>query len=323
MTDPDRARICVVGSINMDLVVRAPRFPVAGETVLGGPHSVSPGGKGANQAVAAARAGAQVTLIGAVGDDEHGRALRALLAAESVDTTHVNTRPGRTGTAHITITGSGENTIIVAPGANATLSPQDVDAARNAIAQADILLLQLESPIPAAERAMDLAAASGTTIILNAAPAPATPSLVRRCDALIVNETEAAALTASHTTSDADRALALLATLGPRTSVLTRGALGAAFIHAKEPPVLVPANPVQAIDTVGAGDAFCGVFAVRMAEHQIGSRGSLDRMAIFDAACWACAAGSLATTRNSAIPSLPTRAEIVGHLRQTGSSPSE
>lgn len=322
----------MLGSINMDLVVRSPRLPAPGETLLGGPFSTSPGGKGANQAVAAARMGAEVSFIGAVGDDEHGRVMLETLKGEGIDTSRIAVREGTpTGVALITVAeGQGENTIIVAPGANATVTPGDVEAARGTIGAADVLLIQLEVPLEAVARAGEIARDLGVTVVLNAAPAMRLPAeVLASTDVLIVNETEAAVVGAEAFApigpepEPADELEALLlraAGLGPGTTVLTAGAAGALFRCGRESAGRVPATPVSAIDTVGAGDAFCGALAVRLAEHQIGdARGAgLDRMGLMDAVCWACAAGALATTKNGAIPSLPTRAEVLRLLRTHG-----
>lgn len=326
----DRPRLCILGSINMDLVVRAPRLPAPGETLMGGPFETHPGGKGANQAVAAARMGAEVSFIGAVGDDEHGRSMLAALSAEGIDTSRIATRTGATtGVALITVAESGENTIIVAPGANATVTPADIDAARGAISAADMLLAQLEVPIAAVAHAAQLARDLGTAFVLNAAPAPAArlpADLISATDVLIVNETEAAALGASSfappspadpPADELEAALLRLAGLGPSTIALTAGAQGALFFHGKEARGRIPATPVEPVDTVGAGDAFCGAFTTRLAEHRINAgRAGLDRLAVMDAVCWACAAGALATTRRGAIPSLPSREEVVRTLRK-------
>jgi ribokinase len=323
----DRPRLCVLGSINMDLVVRAPRLPAPGETLLGGPFETHPGGKGANQAVAAARLGAQVSFIGAVGDDEHGRAMRAVVQDEAIDVSHVTIRRGTpTGVALITVCDpGGDNTIVVAPGANVTLTPADVDIARPVIAAADMFLVQLETPIEAVARAAELARDAGTTVILNAAPAAALPAALWSCiDVLIVNETEAAAITSHlratplpNAADELEAALLRAASLGPTTTILTAGPRGALFAHATTDRGRVPACIVEPIDTVGAGDAFCGAFATRLAEHQINAhRTGLDRMAVMDAVCWACAAGALATTKPGAIPSLPTRADVIALLRR-------
>lgn len=334
-----RARICTLGSINMDLVARAPRLPRPGETLLGSAFSTSPGGKGANQAVAAARMSADVSFIGAVGDDPHGREMLALLSSEGIDTSRILTRPGiPTGIAAITVGDDGENTIVVAPGANATLTPADIDAARPLIAAADILLMQLEVPLDAVIRGAELAHDLGATVILNAAPAHTLPAaLLANIDILVVNETEALAAAASLAASpfapsrpldpaepsplldELDALIARLGTLGIPAAVLTAGARGALFSRGREPPGRIPACPASPVDTVGAGDAFCGALAVRLAEHQIGGQRTAepgpDRMSIMDSVCWACAAGALATTKPGAIPSLPTRAEVIRLLR--------
>src|SRR6478672_123167 len=187
------AKVAVVGSINMDLVVRVPRFPIAGETILGGVFATIPGGKGANQAVAARRLGADVAMIGRVGGDAFGGALRENLAREGIVTDGVGVDPARaTGVALITVEDSGENTIIVVPGANGALTRADLDAARALLTGAASLLMQLEIPLDVVEAAAELAAAAGAVVILNAAPAqPLPPRLLARVDYLVVNEVEA------------------------------------------------------------------------------------------------------------------------------------
>lgn len=320
----DRTRVCVVGSINMDLVVRSPRLPGPGETLLGGPFSTSPGGKGANQAVAAARMGAAVSFVGRIGDDEHGRIMRGVLEAEGIDASRLGAATGTpTGVALITVAAEGENTIVVAPGANAMLSPADVDAARSTIEHSDLLLMQLETPMQTVARAAEIARDVGTTIVLNAAPGARLPaSLLGLVDVLIVNESEGRLLSGPvvppPTEPAADELEALMVRisgLGVSTSVLTAGPRGALYSFGREGTGRVAACEVSPVDTVGAGDAFCGALTVRLGEHQIG--GGLDRMGVMDAVCWACAAGGLATTRHGAIPSLPTRAEVVNLLRRT------
>lgn len=336
-----RPRICVVGSINMDLVIAAPRLPRPGETLLGGRLERHPGGKGANQAVAAARLGAAVSLVGAVGDDEHGRVLRGVLGEEGVDLTHVTTRPDRpTGVGLITVASAaaqggdgGENTIVVASGANAAVRPADVEAARAAIQSADVLLLQLELPIDTTVAAAGVAREAGATVVLNAAPAASLPDeLLSLVDVLVCNEPEAHVLTehldveveavgdaweadgaggAGEAIDDGppahDILLAKLAALGAGASVLTLGARGATFMH-RDAGRDVPAFPADVVDSVGAGDAFVGALAVRWAEHRAGGRFGTPEVA--DAVRWGCAAGSLAVTRPGAIPSMPRRADV-------------
>ncbi len=345
----------MLGSINMDLVVRAPRLPGAGETVLGGGFSLSPGGKGANQAVAAARMGADVAFIGAVGEDEYGARMLAVLGAEGIDVSRVAKRPGvATGVAVITVAEGGENTIVVAPGANAAVSPADVEAAKGAIAAADVLLMQLETPVAAVMRAAELARDCGTTVVLNAAPAaPLSAELLAGVDVLVVNRGEAGVVAGARTpgtvrsvtrggfVKDGEAAepgtpgdlepgaapvqdelvskiapvLARLAGLGVAKVVLTLGGRGAVYLRGPAAAVIEPYR-VEAVDTVGAGDAFTGVLACRLAEHQ--AAGATGDMYEIDAMHWAAAAGALAVTRAGAIPSLPRRAEVVELLRRMG-----
>ncbi len=317
----DAPRICVLGSLNMDLVVSSPRLPGAGETILGGPFETHPGGKGANQAVAAARLGAAVTMIGCVGDDEHGHRMRTILAADGVDASRVIVRSGiGTGLALITIGDSGENTIVVVPRANTTLTPDDLAGHRDPIAQADVLLMQLETPLETVAAAAALAREAGTTVILNAAPAVRLPAdLMSQIDLVVVNEGEAAVLTGSDG-SDETALLARLAALPVGTVVLTLGERGSWFSHERSPNRLA-AYQIDPIDTVGAGDAFVGALATRWGEHQVsGGRRGVDSMAMLDAICWANAAGALACTRRGAIPSLPTRAEVLDLLRREARS---
>lgn len=303
------ARICVVGSIHADLTVRTPRLPGPGETLLATALETGPGGKGANQAVAAARLGAAVTMIGAVGTDAHGPALVQTLAAESIDTSHIRADlPAPTGTALITVATGGENTIVVAPGAGSLLSPAHVESCRPAIAAADVLVAQLEIPLESVIRAAEIARSVGTTVMLNAAPGRRLPmELLSLVDVLVVNRTEAALILGHSPTDDPE-----LDMLGVRTAIMTLGAEGAAYSFDRRGG-RVPSYRVSAIDTVGAGDAFVGTLAVRWAEHQASSQ--IDHTSITDAICWACAAGALAATRPGAIPSLPRRDEVVRLLR--------
>jgi ribokinase len=312
----DRVRICILGSINMDLVVRAPRLPGAGETVLGGPFEASPGGKGANQAVSAARMGASVSMLGRVGDDGYGRAMLATLRESGVDVSAVDSLTGEaTGIALITVSAEGENTIVVAPGANGAITPADIDAARSAINGADVLLVQLEVPTPAVLRAAQIARESGVTVILNAAPGAALPEeLVLGTDVLVVNRTEGAIVAGLGASTRCEAVLARLAALGPGTVVMTLGAEGSLHVRGSGAVHPTEAFAVEPVDTVGAGDAFCGALAVRWAEHQVGGA-SFDEMTMLDIMAWASAAGALAATRRGAIPSLPTRREVAAVLK--------
>jgi ribokinase len=252
-------------------------------------------------------------MVGAVGDDAHGAALLEVLRAEGVDCAHVRTVPGAaTGVALITVAsqggatgGRGENTIVVASGANASLSPADVDAARGAIADADVVLMQMECPAEAVLRAAQIAKERGATVILNAAPAhPLSAELLCLVDVLVVNRVEARTVARGR---DPEM-------LGVATLIVTRGAEGATIVRAGRTRH-VAAFAVSAVDSVGAGDAFAGALATRWAEHQAASM--LDEAGIADALCWACAAGALATTRPGAIPSLPRREEAAALLRRS------
>jgi len=284
------SRIAVVGSANVDLFCRVPKLPSPGETVADGTYDQAAGGKGANQAVAAARLGAEVAFIARVGVDDHGRGAVAGYQREGIDTAAIaHDSEAATGVALILVETGGENMIAVAPGANHRLLPEHVSAAATAIEAADALLLQLETRLPAVLKAAALARASATKVILNPAPMPADglpPELLRQVDVLILNEHEAAALGG---VDGLDLPLV----------ILTKGAAGA-VVYGEGAPVAVPAPKVDAVDAVGAGDAFCGAVAVALAEG---------RSAV-EAAQWACCAGAVAATRPGAQPSLPSRDEV-------------
>lgn len=288
-------RVVVFGSVNMDLVASAPALPVPGETVLGDGFTTVPGGKGANQAIAATRAGATCAFVGAVGDDAFGAALRAGLMDSTVDISRLRTVPGPSGVALIVVDPTGENTIVVVPGANGALAVTDAD--RSAIARADVLLCQLEVPLNAVVAAATAAREAGTRVVLNAAPARALPPrLLAVVDLLVVNEIEAAALA-----DDLDALLRLV----PRV-VLTLGARGARFADRDGTRITVPAPTITAIDTTAAGDAFTGALAVAWAEGR----------PLVDALRWACAAGAVCARRPGASTALPDRAEITAEYRR-------
>lgn len=310
MSQPKGPTLCVLGSVNMDLVVRTPRLPRPGETILGGPFEEHPGGKGANQAVAAARMGARVSFIGAVGEDAYGSALRGALEAEGIDTGRLATRAGaRTGVGLIAVAADGENSIIVASGANHTVTEAEVGAARDALFSADALLMQLETGVESVLAGAALAREVGTLVILNAAPAAELPrALLAMVDVLIVNEEEGAALSRGSGIAVSGG----LSGLGVQTVVMTLGAAGVRYWHGRAEGD-VAAYRVEAVDTVGAGDAFVGAFATRWCELM--GVGALDEAGVRDAMCWGAAAGALAATKRGAIPSLPRRGEVVGLLR--------
>jgi ribokinase len=287
------ARVTVVGSINMDLVVSTERLPAPGETILGTDFQRFGGGKGANQALAAARMGASVTLIGKVGTDESGRALVHELAQAGVEVSRIGRAEGPTGTAVITVDGHGTNTIVVVPAANAALTPDDVTAARAVIGAGDAVLMQLEVPIETVVAAAASARAAGVPVFLNPSPVQPLPDeLFDGLAYLVVNETELAALTDG--AGDPARLLAR----GVQRIVLTLGGRGARLIDAAGARDVAPFR-VASVDTTAAGDAFLGALAATVAERGV------------DAALeTASAAGALATTRMGAQPSLPTLAEV-------------
>jgi ribokinase len=301
------ACVAVVGSLNIDLVARAPRIPQPGETIIGADFHTAPGGKGANQAVAAARLGAQVSMVGRVGRDAFAHSLLNNLTAAGVDHSFViPDSEAATGVALIVVDDAGQNSIVVAPGANMRLSPADVDGAEAAIAGADALLLQLESPLEAVTRAAEVARAHGVRVILNPAPARSLPAaLLSLVDVLIPNESETALLTGLPVGDQvqADAAAVALRGMGVGTVILTLGERGALLtqVGAAE---LVPAFAVTPVDTTAAGDAFVGGFAVALAEGYT----------LAEAVRWGNAAGALATTKLGAQPSLPTRQAVEGLL---------
>ena len=293
--------IVVVGSINMDLVVRTPALPLRGETVIGGAFEMHPGGKGANQAVAASRCGAAVSLIGAVGDDAHGRRLLELLGAEGVSIEGVVTTPDvPTGVALITVETSSENTIVVAPGANGSLTAANVQAHADRLSRADALVLQLEIPLAPAQAAAAVARRAGRLTVLNAAPAQPLPSeLLLFTDVLVVNRSEAEILADSMAEATDEQLIEALLGLGCRYVALTLGRDGALF-HDGATLHRQAAFTVDSIDSTAAGDAFVGALTVALCEGRPAA----------EALRLAAAAGALATTVRGAQPSLPRRPAI-------------
>jgi len=292
--------ITVFGSINVDLVCRVRKSPLPGETVLGSDYVLIPGGKGANQALAAARAGAPVRMVGAIGDDDIGKVALAELGPGGVDLESVARRHGTTGVAIITVDDKGENTIVVSPGANASVRAEQIAA--GGLTRADTLLLQLEVPQDQVFAAARRARAGGARVVLSVAPfAPFAPAQLADIDIVIVNEHEAADFARHFGLGDGApeaTAAALAATLG-RTVIATLGPNGA-IAAGGEGVIRVPALAVTPVDTTGAGDTFAGVLAACLDE----GKGLRDAMAL------AAIAGSLACTRLGAQPSFPTRAEI-------------
>lgn len=299
--------VLVVGSSNTDMIIRVPRIPEPGETILGGAFSMAAGGKGANQAVAAARAGGRVTFVARVGDDLFGERALANFEADGIDTRFVFRSPGApSGIALITVDERGENSISVASGANALLSPAEIGKAEDAFASADVILLQLESPLEAVEAAVRMAGERGIPAILNPAPArPLADDLLRRVTVLTPNEHEAELLTEApvRDESGARKAAALLRTRGPASVVVTLGERGA---YASSPGFegLVPAFKVDPVDTTAAGDVFNGALAVALAE----------KVPLAEAIRFAQAAAAISVTRPGAQPSAPARREIEAFL---------
>jgi len=298
----DQPNVVVLGSANLDIVVPVPHHPATGETVLGGHHDRIPGGKGANQAVAAARLGARVAMVGRVGSDDAGGTLRAALQEAGVDCRHLAVDgQAASGLALIGVDRSGDNTIIVSPGANGRVGPDDVVAAAPLLASAAVTLVQLEVPAMAVEAAL---AASGGTVVLNPAPASLlSAALLERVDVLVPNRIELAQLAGSAEADGLAAVEEMARGLPVPTVVVTLGADGALLVAGGD-AVVLPAPPVEAVDTTGAGDAFCGAIAEALA------RG----VAIDEATARAVHAGSLATTRRGAQPSLPTGAQVNASL---------
>ncbi|MDP9410658.1 MAG: ribokinase [Actinomycetota bacterium] len=297
------AEVFVVGSINQDFVLQVERRPEPGETVTDARLATHNGGKGANQAAAAALLGASVILLGRVGDDGFGGPLVRALAEKGVETSLVReASEASTGTAFITVTPDGENAITVAPGANRSLVPDDVDAASAQIAEARVLVAQMEVPRAVVLRAVEVAAESGTRALVNLAPPFEVPrELLERLDPLVVNEHEAAFLLGEKV-EGVEGALAAaprLLDLGPKSAVITVGAAGAVFSDGAT-TAHVPAPEAEVVDTTGAGDAFVGALAARLAREA----------PLEDAVAYAARAGAAAVTREGAQGALPTRGTL-------------
>ena len=289
-----QTRVVVVGSANMDLVAMAPSLPRPGETMLGTDFVMVPGGKGANQAVAAVRAGASCVFLGAIGSDAFGVTLKARITAAGVDTSHLRVVYGASGVALVMVNAQGENAIMVTPGANDALVGLTDDELA-AIRAADVLVAQLEIPVQTVAAAAVAARAAGTRVILNAAPARALPpELLAAVDLLVVNEGEAQAFTGRG--REEPRALLDLV---PR-AVLTLGDAGAWYVDRDGSAVHVPAVPVDVVDSTAAGDAFTAALAVGWGEGRD----------VVDAVRWASAAGAACVRKLGASVALPQRAEI-------------
>ncbi|MBW3165118.1 ribokinase [Ferrimonas balearica] len=306
------ATLTVLGSINVDHLLQVDHFPRPGQTLTANQYDIVAGGKGANQAVAAARLGATTTMIGCVGEDAIGAQMVAQFGADGIDTAAIDTVPGQnTGLAMIYVDSQGENNIGIWPGANAALSPERVLAHHDRITDADLLLLQLETPVESLEQAAELARASGTTVVLNPAPARDLPdSLLRHVDIITPNETEAEQLTgiAIDSLDDADRAAqALHQRFGIKTVMITLGKRGVWLSEAGEGRP-IPGFVVDAVDTTAAGDTFNGGMVTALLEGQ----------PLAEAVRFGQAAAALSVTRMGAQSSIPTRDEVLGLLASQG-----
>jgi len=304
--------ILVVGSLNADLVVRTPRFPKPGETISGEDLQIIPGGKGANQAVAAARQGAAVAMVGRVGNDSFGPDLINNLKQNNVDTAHVQMDArSATGTAIIVVDGGGQNSIVLSPGGNGKVSPADLGNV--SFQDHKLLLLQLEIPIETVASAAQHAKDSGLRVLLNPAPARSLPEqLISLPDFILPNESELSLLTDQpvNDLASAEKAAKRLLGRGAQNVVVTLGANGA-LIVTQAMIKHVPAFKVEVVDTTAAGDAFIGGFAAKLLESD-GLPSSMQEQALTlqNAVQYGCACGALATTKFGAQPSLPTRDEV-------------
>ena len=303
-----KPRVMIIGSYNTDLAVRTPRMPVGGETILGGGFKIGPGGKGANQAVAAARLGAHTSMLVRLGSDLFGDQAADNLRKEGVSPDYLlRSSDSHTGVAFIIVDDQGENMIVVAGGANNQLSAADVQQARPAIEQAGVLLLQLEIPMEAVEAAVRIARQAGVKVILNPAPGrKLDAALLRMVDVLTPNETEAQIITGLPVESpaQAEAAARSLLAAGVGAVVITLGGKGALAVT-PDSVQHVPGRPVQVVDTTGAGDAFSGALAVALAEGQ----------ALVPAVAFANAAAALQVTRFGTAPAMPYREEVLAFLK--------
>jgi ribokinase len=297
------AKVVVIGSLNMDLVTRAPRLPKGGETLIGESFATVSGGKGANQAVAAARLGAQVSMIGCVGNDAYGEALRGALLAEQIDCQAVSTVDGSSGVALIVVDDNSQNTIVIVPGANGALSAEAIDRFDSVIQAADVLICQLEVPDASVGHALKRGRELGKTVILNPAPVshPLPSDWYASIDYLIPNESEASALSGLSVDSleTAQVAATCLIAMGVGKVIITLGAQGSLFADGQRFEHF-PAPVVKAVDTTAAGDTFVGGFAAALAAGQ-------DEV---QAIRFGQVAAALSVTRAGAQPSIPALSDV-------------
>ena len=298
-----KPKIVVIGSCNTDMVVKAGRLPVPGETVLGGTFYMNPGGKGANQAIAAARLGAEVTLISKIGYDLFGLQALEIYRSEKMNTEFIFTdQKSPSGVALISVDSYGENSIIVAPGASRSLSTEDIDKAKSKLEEADIILMQLEVPIETVEYAATIAKSYGKKVILNPAPASVLSNSFLSCvHTILPNRIEAEMLSGIKVIDEesAWRAAKAIGENGIEDVVITLGKVGA-YVKEKEEYTMIPAKEVETIDTTGAGDVFCGAFSVYLSESHT----------LTESVEFANAAAALAVTRMGAQSAIPYKREI-------------
>lgn len=311
-TSHSKPKILVCGSINMDLVVRTPKLPTPGQTLIAHGLEYVSGGKGANQAVAVARLGGNVVMLAAVGSDGFGSTLRANLQQEGVDLEWVSIKPGPSGAAIVAVDDEGENSIMVVPGANGSMSPADIDRAETAIQQSDLVMLQLEIPIATVLHAVRLCRKHNVPVILNTAPAPVDfPDELFDVGLICPNQTEAGALLKTSPPTDIDQAFEAARSLlgkGARQAMITLGSLGAVAAtnmpNGKPLIKAIEAHRVQAVDTVAAGDAFLGALAYQIAQGT----------SLMEASLFATAAAAHAVTVHGAQPSLPNLDQVQARL---------
>jgi len=311
-------KIVVLGSINLDVVIQCAKLPSPGETIIAESSREVSGGKGANQAVAAARLGADVFMIGRVGNDDAGAGLLNNLQTDGINTTYVyhskppaNETEIASGIAVVMVEQSGENLIVVVPGANGVVSEEDIDQAASIIQQSDLLLVQLEIPVETVLHASQIARKADVRIILDPAPAPKiVPDCFFDVDLICPNQSEASLLLgwSVETMTEAKKASRELVGLGAKNAIITMGKQGAVLCEGSQVTVIPPC-PVETVDSTAAGDAFAGAVAVRWIEQD----------SLVNATRFACAAGALAASKPGAQPGMPTRNEVEQFMNQTGS----
>ncbi|GIO07016.1 ribokinase [Brevibacillus reuszeri] len=311
MQTQGQKHIVVIGSYNVGFICNTPRLPVWGETILGSGFSVCDGGKGSNQAVAASKLGGKVSFIGCVGDDEYGKSGVEMLRQAGVNVDDVSVSPtAATGVGFVFLNERGENCIVVDPGANHRLLPEDLET-KKSVQSADILVFQLENHIETIRKGMELGKKAGKTIIFNPAPAsPGLDDLIGLSTIVTPNESELLILngldpSCTPSTEDCEHLSRVLLRKGPEAVIVTRGEKGALLVTADD-SVIVPAPRVNVVDTTGAGDSFTGGLAVALSEGS----------ALPDAVRFACYVGAFCVTKEDVIPALPTREEFQTFLLQ-------